>query len=77
MYIKLLTVDVEDAIRRLNIAGYDVMFNTPSLSEVVQCELVGRKCLPVLLYSTAAVHLQNLALYKLHIVYRKIISFYI
>ena len=31
-------------------AAYDVLLNTSDLNEVIRCELIVKKCLPVLLY---------------------------
>ena len=35
----MLTIDVEDKIRKCNMAAYDVLLNTGNLNEVIRCEL--------------------------------------
>ena len=47
---KVLTIDVEDRIRKFNMVAYDVLLNTSDLNEVIRCELIVKKYLPVLLY---------------------------
>ena len=46
--------------------------NTSDLNEVIRCELIVKKCLPVLLYGIGDVSITNRDIYKLHIAYRKI-----
>ena len=36
-------------IRKFNMAAYDVLWNTSDLNEVIRCDLIDKKCLPVLL----------------------------
>ena len=68
----LLAIDVEDRIRKFNMATYDILLNTSDLNEVIRCELIVKKCLPVLLYGIGGVSITNRDIYKLHIAYRKI-----
>ena len=68
----MLTIDVEDRILKFNMAAYDVLLNTSDLNEVIKCELIFKKCLPVLLYGIGGVSITNHNLYELHITYRKI-----
>ena len=68
----MLTIDVEGRIRKFNMAAYDVLLNTSDLNEVIKCELIVTKCLPVLLYGIDGVLITNRDIYKLHITYRKI-----
>ena len=68
----VLTIDVKDRIRKFNMATYDVLLNTNDLNEVIRCELIVKKCLPVLLYGVGGVSITNRVIYKLHIAYRKI-----
>ena len=70
----VLTIDVEDRICKFNMAAYDVLLNTSDLNEVVRCELIFKKCLPVLLYEIGGVSITNRDIYNLHIAYRKIYS---
>ena len=67
----VLTIDVEDRIRKFNMVAYDVLLNTSDLNEVIRCELIVKKCLPVLLYGIGGVSITNRDIYKLHIAYRK------
>ena len=67
----VLIIDVEDRIHKFNMAAYDVLLNSSDLNEVTSCELVVKKCLPVLLYGMRGVSITNRDIYKLHIVYRK------
>ena len=68
----VLTIDVKDRIRTFNMAAYDVLLNTSDLNEVIRCELIVKKCLPVLLYGSGGVSITNRDIYKLHIAYKKI-----
>ena len=68
----VLTIDVKDRIRKFNMAAYDVLLNISNLNEVIRCELIVRKCLPVLLYEIGGVSITNRGICKLHIAYRKI-----
>ena len=53
-------------------AAYNVLLNTNDLNEVLRCELIVKKCLPVLLYGIGGVSITNCDIYKLHIANRKI-----
>ena len=68
----LLTLDVGDRIRKFNISAYDVLLNSADLTEVVRCELIVNKCLPILLYGVEAFKISNNDMYRLHLAYRKI-----
>ena len=69
----LLILDVGDKIRKFNISAYDVLLNSADLTEVVRCELIVKKCLPILLYHGAGTFkMSNNDMYRLHIAYRKI-----
>ena len=46
---KMLTLDVDERIKKFNATAFDVLLNTTDLSEIVRCELIIRKCLPVLM----------------------------
>ena len=67
----VLTIYVEDKIRKFDMAAYDVLLNTSDLNEVIRCELIVKKCVPVLLYGIGGVSITNRDIYKLHIAYRK------
>ena len=54
-----LTIDVEDRICKFNIAAYDVLLNTSDLNEGISCELIVKKCLPVLLYGIGGVSITS------------------
>ena len=71
----LLTLDVGDRIRKFNISAYDVLLNSADLTEVVRCELIVKKCLPILLYGAGAFKISNKDMYRLHIAYRKIFRY--
>ena len=43
----VLTIDVENRIRKFNIAANDVLLNFSDLNEVIRCELIVKKCLSV------------------------------
>ena len=55
----LLTLDVGDRIRKFNISAYDVLLNSADLTEVVRCELIVKKCSPILLYGAGAFKISN------------------
>ena len=40
----VLTIYVEDRIRKFNMAADDVLLNTSDLNEVIRCELIIKKC---------------------------------
>ena len=42
-------MDINDRIIKFNAACYSVLLNSNDLSEVIRCELVVKKCLPVLM----------------------------
>ena len=72
---KQLTIDIDDRIRRFNIAAYDILLNSLELSEMVKCELIVKMCLPILTYGVGAVRIDKNATYRLHIAFRKIFRF--
>ena len=51
------------------------MLNSADLPEVVKCELIAKKFLPILLYSARAFKISNNDMYRLHIAYRKIFRY--
>ena len=62
----LFTLDVGDRIRKFNISAYNVLLNSADLTEVVRCELMVKKCLPILLYGAGAFKISNNDMYRLH-----------
>ena len=75
MYKNGLTMNVNDCIRKFNVVVYDVLLNTTDLSDVVKCELVAKKCAPILLFGVGAVQISDDSVYKMHIAYRKIFRY--
>ena len=57
---KELTIDIDDKIKKFNAAAYDVLLNFSDLSETIRCELVVKKCLPILLYGIDAINVDQL-----------------
>ena len=51
------------------------MINTKDLSEVLKCEIIVKKCLPVLLYGIGETEVPDNDIYKMHISYRKIFRY--
>ena len=73
---KILTLDVDERIRKFDAAiCFDVLLNSSDLSDIVRCELIAKKCLPVLIYGIGVVEINQNAVYKLHIVYRKMFRY--
>ena len=68
-------MDVNDRIRKFNASAFDVLMNSADLSEVVRCQLIVTKCLPILLYGNGGVSIDNEASYMLYISYRKIFRY--
>jgi hypothetical protein len=68
----VLVVDVGDRIKKFNSCAYDVLLNSNDLSEIVRCEIIVKKCLPVLLYGLGYGELMHDDVYKLHVAYRKV-----
>ena len=68
----VLTIDIEDRIRKFNMAAYYVLLKTSDLNEAISCEFIVKKCVPLLLYGIGGVSITNSDMYKLHIAYRKI-----
>ena len=61
-------MNVSNLIRKFNVAAYDILFNTTDLSDVVKCELVIKKCAPILLlYGVGAAQISDDSVYKMHI----------
>ena len=75
MHKGLITLDVGDRIKKFNISAYDVLLNSADLTVVVRCELIVKKCLPILLYGAWAFKISNNDMYRLHIAYRKIFRY--
>ena len=55
----MLTIDVEDRIRKFNMAANDILLHTSDLREGIRCGLIVKKCLPVLLYGIGGVSTTN------------------
>ena len=60
---KELTIDIDDKIKKFNAAAYDVLLNSSDLSEIIRCELVVIKCLPILLCGIDAINVDQIAIY--------------
>lgn len=71
----LLTMDINDRIMKFNAACYNVLLNSNDLSEVIRCELIVKKCVPVLMYGIGCVRIDAEEEYKMHIAYRKIFRY--
>ena len=67
----ILTIDVDDRIKKLNMSAYNVLINTKDLSEVLKCEIIAKKCLPVLLYGMGGTEVPDNNIFKMHISYTK------
>ena len=72
---KELTIDIDDRIKKFNAAAYDVLLNSSDLSETIECELVIKKCLPILLCGIGVINVDQIAIYRLHVAYRKIFRY--
>ena len=72
---KELTIDIEDRIKKFSAAAYDVLLNSSDLSEIIRCKPVVKKCLPILLYGIGVINVDQIAIYKLHVAYRKIFRY--
>ena len=71
---KELTINIDDRIK-FNAAAYDVLLNSSDLSETIRCELVVKKCLPILLFEIGAINVDQTAVHRLHVAYRKIFRY--
>ena len=69
---KMLTLNVDERIRKSYAVAFDMLLNTSNLSEIVRCELITKKCLPVLMLGIEAVEINQNAVHKFHIAYKKI-----
>ena len=75
---KIFVIDVNDRIWKFNAASHDVLLNADGLCETVKCEIIDKKCLPVLMYRAGASNLKDAIyilykrLYKMYIAYKKI-----
>ena len=67
----ILIINVHDRIKKINVSAYYVLINTKDLSEVFKCEIIVKKCLPVLLYGIGGNDLSDNDICKMHISYRK------
>ena len=73
---KELTIDNDDRIKKFNAAAYDVLLNSSDLSETIRYELVVKKCyIGLLLYGIGAIIVDQIAVYRLHVAYRKIFRY--
>ena len=72
---KELSIDIDDRIKKFNAAAYDVLLNSSDVSETIRCELVIKKCLPIPLHGSGAINVNQIAIYRLHMVYRKIFRY--
>ena len=78
MRSKMLTLGVDERIRKFNAAAFKVLLNSADLSEILRCEWITKKCLPLLMYGRAyigAVEISQNAVYKLHIAYKKMFHY--
>ena len=72
---KELTTDIDDRIKKFKADAYDVLFNSSDLSETIRCELVVKKCLSILIYGIGAINVDQIAIYRFHVAYRKIFRY--
>ena len=72
---KMLTLDVDERIRKINAVAFDVLLNTCDLSKIVRCMLITKKCLPMLMYGIGVVEINPNAVHKLHIAHRKMFRY--
>ena len=71
----ILTIDVDDKIKKFNMSAYNALINTKDLSEVLKCEIIVKKCLPVLLHGMGGTEVPDNDIYKMHISCRKIFRY--
>ena len=58
-------------MKKCNMSAYNVLINTKDLSEVLICEIIVKKCLPVLLYGSGGTEVSDNDINKVHILYKK------
>ena len=68
----ILTVDVDDRLKKFNMSAYNVLISTKDLSEVLISEIIVKKCLLVLLRGMGET---EVPISKMHISYRKIFRY--
>ena len=66
MQKKIFEMDVKDRIIKLSAASFDALLNADGLCETVKCEIIFKKCLPVLLYGAGTSNLNDASLYKVY-----------
>ena len=71
----ILTIDVDDRIKKFDMSAYNELINTKDLSEVLKCEIIFKKFLPVLLYGIGGTDVTDNDIYKIHIAYIKIFRY--
>ena len=72
---KELTKDIDDRIKKFNATACDVLLNSSDLSGTIRYELVVKKCFPILLYGIGAINVDQIAINRLHVTYRKIFRY--
>ena len=68
----ILTVDVDDRLKKFNMSAYNVLISTKDLSEVLISEIIVKKCLLVLLRGMGETEVPDNDISKMHISYWKI-----
>ena len=59
-------MNVNDRIRKFNVAASDVLLNTTDLLDTVKCKLVVKKYAPIVLYGMGAVQIKDDSVYKMY-----------
>ena len=62
----ILTIEVNDRIKKSNMSAYNVLINTKDLFEVLKCEIIVKKGLPELLYGIGETDVSDNGMYKMH-----------
>ena len=60
---------------KFNTACYNALLNSNDLSEVIKCELVVKKCLPVLMYGIGCIGIDVEEEYKIYLAYWKMFRY--
>jgi hypothetical protein len=70
-------IDVDDRIKKFNMAVYTVLLNNSDLWENIRfrCELIVKKCVPILMYHMGVIKIRKDNVYKMNITYRKIFRY--
>ena len=71
----MLDVGIDHRLRKFNAAALNIIMNSKDLTKVERCEIIVKKCLPILMYGMGLSLISEVDFCRMHVAYRKMFRY--